>query len=195
VTFTFNKDESGGKIMNQHLYTIIIIGALILFSIYRRVRKSIGWQQINQGKMMFRMALSFIVGILFLVEGGFHPTNIISDVVGILIGVIIAYYSSLKTDFEQRDGHWYFRPNKWYGGVVIALFFGRFVYRFYEMYTQGAFSGANGGQKEGFQNFGAAVGPSWTTGLILIMFAYYIVYYIALLGKQKKFRPIKNDFN
>jgi hypothetical protein len=191
VTFTFNKDESGGKIMNQHLYTIIIIGALILFSIYRRVRKSIGWQQINKGKMMFRIALSFIVGILFFVEGGFHPINFISDVVGILIGVILAYYSSLTTDFEQRERRWYFRPNKWYGGVVMALFFGRLVYRFYEMYTQGAFSGANGGQR----NFGAAVGPSWTTGLILIMFAYYIVYYIALLGRYKKFQPVKHDFN
>jgi hypothetical protein len=40
-----------------------------------------------------------------------HPTSLISDGLGILIGIILAYYGAIMTRLEQRDGHWYFRPN------------------------------------------------------------------------------------
>ncbi|HJV31258.1 MAG TPA: CcdC protein domain-containing protein [Bacillales bacterium] len=168
--------------MNQHFYIYIVIGALILFNIFRRVSKSFGWQQMNQGKMIIRIALYSIVGILFFIQGGIHLISLISDAVGILIGTLLAYYSSKKTNFEKREEHWYFCPNKWFGGVVVVLFFGRLLYRFYEMYTLGVFSGTKGGM----QNLNASFGPSWTAGLILIMFAYYFVYYLALIRKQKQ---------
>lgn len=158
---------------------IIIIAALILFSIFRRVGKSIGWQQISQGKMKFRIVLSIIVGLVFFVEGAAHFISLISDVVGITIGIILAYYSSVMTHFEQRDGRWYFRPNIWFGGTVIAIFMGRLLYRFYEIFVQGV----NGGQTGGLQSI--SMGNSWTAGLILIMFAYYTVYYVMLIRKQK----------
>jgi hypothetical protein len=163
---------------------IIIIAVLILFSIYRRVSKSIGWQQISQGKMMFRTTLSLIVGLIFLVEGATHPISLISDVVGITIGVILAYYSSAMTHFEQRDGRWYYRPNKWFGITVIAIFIGRLLYRISEIYMQGAFHSVSGGTAGSFQNF--SIGNSWTAGLMLIMFAYYIVYYVILIRKRKQ---------
>ena len=43
----------------------------------------------------------------------------------ITMGIILAYYSSAMTYFEQRDGRWYYRPNLWFGGTVIAIFMAR----------------------------------------------------------------------
>ena len=173
----------------MHQSTIFIIIALILFSIFRRVSKMIGWQMIHQGKMTFRIVFSIIIGLLILIEGIYYPISLISDVAGILIGIILAYYSSVATQFEQREKSWYYRPNKWFGFIVIAIFFGRLIYRFYMMYMQGQFSG---GHQGGLQSMGSTLGNSWTTGLILIMFAYYTVYYAILLRKQKQLQVEKN---
>jgi hypothetical protein len=174
---------NGGKCMYQHLDKVIIIAAIILFSIYRRVRRNIGWQQLNTRKVKFRTALLLIIGLIFLAAGAFKPISLISDIVGILIGIGLAYYSGGMTRFEQREGNWYYRPNTWIGSLVTAIFIGRLIYRFYKLYSLGNLSGIQSGQS--FQNMSYVNGSSWTTGLLLIMFAYYVFYYIILLRNQK----------
>ncbi|KHD85124.1 CcdC protein domain-containing protein [Heyndrickxia ginsengihumi] len=171
--------------MHQQFYTVIIIAAVIIFGIFRRIRRNIGWQQLNQGRIMFRAILLFIVGIVFLGESISHPVSLVSDVIGIMIGIVLSYYSAGMTRFEQRDRSWYYRPNTWVGTAVIAIFFIRLIYRFYEMYAHGVLSGVQGEQASEMQNMGYAVGNSWTAGFLLIMFAYYVSYYMMLLRKQK----------
>jgi hypothetical protein len=173
--------------MNQHSYTIIVIIALILFSIFRRVRRNIGWQKLKKGNLVFRTILFFIIGMVFLAEGIYHPISLISDVVGILLGIILAYYGVTLTSFEKREGLLFYRPNIWIGSLVTVLFLGRLVYRFYDLFTSGALGGLQQGPTKGLQNMGYAFGNSWTAGLILIMFGYYSIYYALLLKKQKQF--------
>jgi hypothetical protein len=173
--------------MNQHSYTIIVIIALILFSIFRRVRRNIGWQKLKKGNLVFRTVLFLIIGLVFLAEGIYHPISLISDAVGILLGIILAYYGVTLTRFEQREGRLYYCPNIWIGSLVTVLFLGRFIYRFYELFAGGTLSGLNQGQTKDLQNMGYTFGNSWTAGLMLIMFAYYIIYYTILIKKQKQF--------
>jgi hypothetical protein len=172
--------------MNQHFYSILIIAALILFSIYRRVRRNIGWQELRQGNLMFRTILFLVVGLLFVSGAVFHPISLISDILGILIGVALAHYSATITNFEQREGRLYYRPNTWIGSTVTVIFLARLFYRFYSLYSQGGFSSYQQGQTNGFQNMSGTIGNSWTAGLMLIMFAYYVIYYFLLLRKQKR---------
>jgi hypothetical protein len=55
------------------------------------------------------------------------------------------------------------------------------------MYTAGILTTAvSQKQADGYQNISAAVGSSWSAGLLLIMFAYYIFYYLILLRKKKQ---------
>jgi hypothetical protein len=174
--------------MNQQHYTGILIICLVLFSIFRRVRRNIGWQQLNPKKMTARITIFCIIGLLFLAEGVLHPISLLSDAVGILIGVVLAYYGAGMTQFEKRDGKLYYRPNTWIGSIVTAIFFGRLIYRFYEMYAvmKSGNLQANYSQNNGFQNMGFSASDPWTAGLMLIMFAYYTVYFIFLLRKQKQ---------
>ncbi|MBI0579125.1 hypothetical protein IEC97_17280 [Neobacillus cucumis] len=172
--------------MNQHSYSIIIIIALIGLSIVRRVRRNIGWQQLKQGNLLFRIVLFLIIGLIFLAGGVIHPISLISDMVGILLGSILAFYSIGLTTFEQREGRLFYRPNIWIGSMVTLLFLVRFIYRFYGMLTGGALTGLQPGQTNGWRNIGYTTGNSWTAGLMLIMFAYYVIYYLILLKKQKQ---------
>ena len=171
--------------MDHNFYKVIIIAALIMFSIFRRVRRNIGWQHLNPGPMKVRTAIFLVIGVIFLAMGAFHLGSLISDVVGILIGIILAYYSAVITRFEQRDRLWYYRQNTWVGGLVIAAFLGRIIYRIYEIYTLVKSTGLPGGKIGGLRNMGYDFGNSWTSGLMLIMFAYYTGYYILLLRNQK----------
>lgn len=167
--------------MNQHSFTIIGIIALVIFGIYRRIRRNIGWQQLNPRRLMVRTCLFFIIGLAFLAGGISHPISLLSDVVGILVGIILAYYGATLTSFEQRDGRLHYRPNIWIGSTVTLLFLARLFYRFYKMYTVGIVTGLPEEQTIGF-----TIGQSWTAGLMLIMFAYYIFYYLILIKKQKQ---------
>lgn len=119
------------------------------------------------------MILFAVIGVVFLTEGGFSAVGLVSDVIGVLIGAALGVIGSTLTTFEQRGGALFYKANIWIGSLVTALFIGRFGYRFYEMFK-------NGGFDKDSMNM-ASAGSSWTSGLMLIMFAYYIVYYFLLM--------------
>ncbi|TBL75770.1 hypothetical protein [Paenibacillus thalictri] len=169
----------------MELKTIImcLIGIFILFRIYRRARQNIGWQPLSPTKMKLRSAIFFILGLLFLVAEGLHPINLISEVLAIALGSVLAYYGAALTKLEQRDGKWQYLTNMWIGGSVTLLFLGRFSYRMYVLFTQGVPTGHGAADKLSFMGYSA--NSSWTSGLSLIMFAYYVVYYLLLLKKRK----------
>ncbi|MEH7117307.1 hypothetical protein V7128_07775 [Neobacillus vireti] len=174
--------------LTQHMYTLVIIIALFIFGIYRRVQRNIGWQELNTRKLVIRTCIFLIIGLLFLSGGLTHPVNLLSDIAGILVGVLLAYYGAVLTTFEKREKHFYYRPNIWIGSTVTFIFLARLAYRVYRMYKSGILTDtASQQQASGYQNLSAAFGNSWSSGLLLIMFAYYIFYYLILLKKKKQF--------
>jgi len=179
--------------VNQHTYTLVIILVLIVFSIFRRVRRNIGWQQLKRGNLLFKTALFLVIGLIFLAEGFFHPISLISDIVGIILGSILAFYGVTLTIFENREGSLYYRPNIWIGSIVTVIFLARFIYRFYGIFAGGTLNGLQQGQTNGLQNMGIAIGNSWTAGLMLIMFAYYVIYNIVLIKRQKQLAQNKSE--
>ena len=77
--------------MQLSISAIIIISILFLFIIYRRFRRNTGWQKMNQRKLLARAIIFLIVGLWLLKLGISHPINLISDILGILIGASLAY--------------------------------------------------------------------------------------------------------
>lgn len=175
--------------MNHHLFSTIVIIALILLGIYRRVRRNIGWQRLKRGNLVIRTVIFLVIGLLFLTAGVSHPISIVSDIIGIILGALLGVYGVNLTRFEQREGRLYYCPNIWVGTGVTLLFLGRLIYRFYTLYSSGAL---NGGQQNPNQ-FQSMTGNSWAAGLLLIMFAYYIIYYVVLLKKQKQISESGQD--
>jgi hypothetical protein len=118
-----------------------------------------------------------VIGGIFIAGSGFRTVSVISDIVGIGIGAALGITGAAMTAFERRGTELYFKANVWIGGIVTVLFVGRFVYRMYEMMTVDQLDS---------QSFNyAAGGSSWASGLMLIMFAYYVVYYVLLMRRSK----------
>ena len=51
--------------MDQKLILPILMGALVLFAIYRRVRRNIGRQAVSVKRMQFRVGILCVIGALF----------------------------------------------------------------------------------------------------------------------------------
>ncbi|NBD24123.1 DUF1453 family protein [Paenibacillus glycinis] len=162
--------------MQQELIVILIV-CLVGYRIIRRVRSQFQWIELRPRRLGFRIALFAAIGVLFMAEGGMSAVGLVSDALGILIGAALGIVGASMTAFERRGGELHYRGNAWIGGVVTALFVGRLVYRIYF-----ALASSTGGDWNSADFF--AAGSSWTSGLALIMFAYYVVYY-ALLLKQR----------
>ncbi|WP_027724050.1 CcdC protein domain-containing protein [Tuberibacillus calidus] len=171
--------------MNQGFLPIALIVLIFLFGIYKRARRNIGLQRLSQGYLLFRIILFTVVGLIFFIEGAIHPISLVSNIVGIMIGAILAYYAVSSTTFEQREGKLYYRPNIWIGSLVTLLFLLRLIYRFYEVFENTSFKDLQK-QTYGAGNPFSSLSHSWSSGLILIMFAYYIIYYAILLKRLKQ---------
>jgi uncharacterized membrane protein len=161
----------------MQIVVIALIAIFVLYRIFRRLRRNFGWQRLNSRKLQMSTAILTILGIVLFALGASHKSSLISDVAGIVIGVILAYIGAAMTRFEQREGHLHYLPNTWIGAIVTVLFLGRILYRIYFAATQTDLAAADRLQ---------SVTGGWTAGLMLVMVSYYVVYNIFLLSKQKR---------
>ncbi|WP_282935214.1 hypothetical protein [Paenibacillus sp. RC67] len=127
-----------------------------------------------------------IIGLIFLMEGTFQISSVISDIIGILAGIILAYFGALLTQLEKRNGYWFYRPNLWIGSLVTVIFIARLIYRIFGIFAADHSGAAHPGTS--LANGMLSTGSGWTSGLMLIMFAYYVTYNVILLRKQELVR-------
>lgn len=168
----------------QHTASIVIVVLFILFAIYRRTRSSIGFQKLAGGRMIFRMALFVLIGVLFLVAGSQHPQVYLFDAIGIVVGGVIAYYAIRTTSFERRADAWFYRPNVWIGALLLVLFFGRIGYRVYQDYALVAAHASKGAiaQQSSFASYSH---DPLTAIIMFTLVAYYLIYYTFLIRKER----------
>lgn len=168
-------------------YSIIIIVLLVLFAIYRRIRRNIGFQRLVPNRLRVRMIIFLIIGLILLVSSAAQPILYVSDAIGIILGLILAYFATSTTKFEVRKERWFYRPNAWVGGIVLALFLGRLLYAFILVYsTMGKLPQHGSGQASNPFQSGSYVKDPWTAGIIFVLIAYYAGYFLFLLRKAKQ---------
>ena len=71
---------------SQSLTSVVLPFLLIAFFMYRRVKRSIGFQVYSPKRMTFRMVFFGLVGFIILLFGILHPILFLTDVVGIAVG-------------------------------------------------------------------------------------------------------------
>lgn len=163
--------------MQQQQLIIILVVLLVGYRIFRRVQRNFSWVEFKSRRLRFRIGLFAVIGVVFMAESGFSTVSVVSDVIGILLGAVLGVVGASMTAFERRGMELFYKANVWIGSIVTVLFIGRFAYRMYEVMTMP--------QTKDSYNF-AAGGSSWSSGLMLIMFAYYVVYYALLITKGKQ---------
>ena len=165
------------------LYTPIAVGALMLFVIYRRVRRSFGRQPIHTKRMIVRVAIFAVVLALSMLSG-LQDVRLAEGVLaGGVAGAALALLVGLKfTRFEiGGEGQDVYIPNPWVGAALTALLLGRLAWRF--LVLAPVFGGGAAAAHA------PAPGNSPLTMTVVgLTLGYYMVYYAGILLHHRRFK-------
>jgi hypothetical protein len=164
-----------------------LVAALVMFGVYRRLRRSFGQQQLRPVRMKVRIATLLIIGALLLFSAVHSVQSVAAMLAGVTAGILLAIWGASRTRFLWIETQQYYVPHTYTGIAVTALFLGRFAYRLIQVY--GAMHAAKpAGDQAGEQVFAtnAMLRSPLTLSLFFVLMGYYVCYYSLLLLKAKR---------
>jgi hypothetical protein len=167
-----------------------LLAALIVFAVYRRLRRSFGRQKLRPGWIALRVALLAVLGILLAPMALRSAAFAAASVSGLAAGVLLAWWGASRTSFARVGTQSFYVPHTYTGIAVSLLFIGRVAFRVLQAngMTQAAqaFPAAGPG-------LGAAayVSSPLTLGLFYVLLGYYLCYLGWILWKSKNLKPVE----
>jgi hypothetical protein len=174
----------------QHTVSVFLIILFISFRIYRRIRKTCGFQKFIKWRMITRITVMAIIGIILLFTGFPNPGMYVFDSAGILLGGIVSYFAIRTSLFEWREDDWFYSQNPRISILLIMLFVGRITYKAYQIYAPSSASQGPFAQSALLVNYSRD--PS-TAVILFILITYYVVYYTFLLRAERQMRASRQD--
>lgn len=163
--------------------TPFLFGALIAFTIYRRVRRNIGRQQLEPGRLKTRIAMFAVIGSLILLTSLRDAALVGAMAAGLAGGAALAGFGLRHTRFEATaEGRWY-TPHTYIGAFVSALFLGRIAYRFIVLYSTSHAMAAGSDPFAGYQK------SPLTLAIFGVLVGYYVAYYAGVLARGRALTP------
>lgn len=162
----------------NHQITIVVPILLLAWVVYRRIRRTIGFQRFVRKRLLVRIWIMGIIAALVVGLGVLHPAVYLGDAAGALAGGLLAYAAARYLSFERRDGEWYYRTHAWVETVVLVLFIGRIAYRLVQSIQAG----------QHHQGVTRMEDPL-TAGALMMFVCYYIIFAVVLLRREKKLVP------
>jgi len=166
--------------MDPRAVTPYLITAIVVWALYRRMRRSFGRQRVRDKRMWFRIGILTLVTVLIGATTARDVDLLGVLAAGIVCGAALAYVGLRYTKFEVTSHGRFYTPHAYIGLVIAALLVGRFLYRFLGIYD-GVTPPAAAAQSvvAMYQHspfllaaFGAVVG-------------YYVLYYLGVLQRTK----------
>jgi hypothetical protein len=109
--------------------TTVLIGCLIAWVIYLRVRSAIGRQPLRRNRIIIYLVVFTLITFLVIATSWQFPKALLGLVVGILVGAALGFLGLRLTKFETTgEGHFY-TPNKHIGIALSLLLVGRLINR------------------------------------------------------------------
>ena len=84
-----------------------LIALLVVFAIYRRLRRSFGQQPLRPVRMQVRIVLLLVIGCLLLPAAVRSAAFISAVLAGIVAGVALAMWGAARTRFLRVSGQLY----------------------------------------------------------------------------------------
>jgi hypothetical protein len=164
-----------------------LVAALVMFGVYRRLRRSFGQQPLRPVRMKVRIATLLIIGTLLLFGAGHSAQFIFAVLAGATAGILLAIWGAFRTRFLWIETQQYYVPHTYTGIAVTALFVGRLAYRLIQVYgaMHAAKSAGNQAAEQVFTTNAMFRSPL-TLGLFFILMGYYVCYYSLVLLKAKR---------
>jgi len=147
----------------------ILFGGLIIWSIYRRIRRNIGRQKLRPRRIITSIVIFSVLSLVF-VGMSLQQMNMLAAIGGgLLLGVGLGFVGLRLTRFESTgEGHFY-TPNTPIGVGLSVLFISRILYRAWVLSDVAA-----------DPNHHPAFQSPLTFFIFGLVAGYYLVYYIGL---------------
>jgi hypothetical protein len=166
-----------------------LVAALVVFAVYRRLRRSFGRQLLRPARMTVRIALLAVVACLLLPMAFRSAEFLTAELLGAALGMSLAVWGARRTRFLMTGGRLHYVPHTYAGIAVSLLFLGRLAFRLVQGYTGMHASGtttriANAAYPS--QAFGPGMVKSpLTVGILFVLVGYYVCFYSWVLWKSK----------
>jgi MFS family permease len=151
------------------VFIYVVVGALLAWRIYRRIRRNIGRQKLRPRRIITSLVLFGVISFFIIFAGLQYPLVLAGYAGGILGGAALGFVGLKLTQFETtEEGHFY-TPDTRIGVAISLLLTGRIIYRFAVLSTASI-----------APNHPPPMQSPLTFLIIGLTAGYYIVYYIGL---------------
>jgi len=167
--------------VNPKLIVPILIGALIVWRIYMRTRRSFGRQRVRPRPMTIRIAVLALASAFVAVVACHDVRTLAALLLGGACGALLASIALRHTRFDVTAEGRFYTPHVYMGLAVTALFLGRVAYDFLVLYH---------GMPPVTAGHPQYPAPGHYTPLTLAVsgafIAYYLTYCIGVLRKSRQ---------
>jgi hypothetical protein len=163
-----------------------LFAALVVYAVYRRLRRSFGRQPLRPRRMALRMVLLAVVACTLMPLTLRSVHYLAAEFIGAALGIGLGFWGGNRTQFQMYNGRLHFMPHTYTGIAVSLLFLGRLVYRLVQAYT-----GSHVAQVASSPDPSQALAPAsmisspLTVGIFFVLAGYYLYFYGMLLWKSK----------
>jgi hypothetical protein len=162
-----------------------LMAALVIFAVYRRLRRSFGRQLLRPKVMTLRIVLLAVIGCAMLPAAAKSLQYLGAELAGLALGIALGLWGAPRTRFQSVDGRMYYVPHTYTGLAVSMLFLGRLLYRGFQAYAggRGAFTGfvaAPAGTPGA-----SALNSPLTLATLFVLVGYYVYFYGWVLSKSR----------
>jgi hypothetical protein len=163
-----------------------LFAILVVFAVYRRLRRSFGRQLLRPTRLTIRVVL-FTVMVCALMPLALRSQQYLgAEILGLALGIGLGVWGAQRTRFLMVGERLHYVPHTYTGITVSLLFLGRLVYRIAQAYTA-AHTVPGTYPSDPSQAMGpvSMVRSPLTVGIFLVLAGYYLYYYGWVLWKSK----------
>jgi hypothetical protein len=165
--------------MDPQSITPLLMAAVVIWVMYRRVRRSFGPQLVQPGRLMFRAGGLFLLGALLLIFAPRELSLYGSFVCGLMGGLVLGYLGLRHTRFETTDKGHFYTPHTYIGLFVTSLLVVRLAMRYVTVYSSPQTYNASPNPWAAYQR------NPLTLAIFGLVVGYYVLYNIGLLRKSQ----------
>jgi hypothetical protein len=166
--------------MDPKLVMPFLISALVVWAMYRRVRRNFGPQPVSVGRMQFRIGLLCVIGALLLFTSWPNMQLLAALIGGVACGVALGYVGLRHTKFEVTPQGSFYTPHTYIGLFVTALFVARILFRVLSLNA-----GTHSLAQPDPNPFNAYQRSPLTLAIFGVLIGYYVFFTIGVLTNSK----------
>jgi hypothetical protein len=149
---------------------------IIVWRMYSRIRRNIGRQTLSKWRPWITMTVFPLLVIVISASAASQPMRLLAMAGGIIAGAALGVFGMKHTKFENTPQGLFYTPNAHIGIALSVIFFGRVVYRMFQLYSMDPNAQPNP------NDFASS---PLTLSIFGLLAGYYVTYAIGLIRFKK----------